>query len=135
RELNGCAELLQQKSQPAPDGGWTADELSRRDLAAARLAVVSQMIDLESLLNANPAVRDAVLIKLQSNYPGILAAAHVDLLQVSQNVSEQDVRTALEKGMWDSYFEPITVTDQDVLRVSLVFRDKHLNRWAARNAF
>jgi hypothetical protein len=133
--LNGCAELLPSDAPDVPEAGWSSDELIVRDLAAVRLAIVYQMIALESLLAANPAVKATVLKKLQSSDPAKLEDARLDLLKLSQGFSEADVKTALEKGMWDSYFEPIAVTDQDVLRGSLTLRNKDLNRCAAKNSF
>jgi hypothetical protein len=133
--LNGCKELLQETAVTVPDGGWTTEELIERDLAAIRLAIVSQMISIEPLLNDHKDVRDDVLKKLQSNDPANLAEARIDLLKISQGISEADVLAALAAMMWDVYLEPTTVTDQDIIRVSFTFRDKAIDQSAARNTF
>lgn len=135
--LDECADLLSRSTDTIPDGGWTRDELIRRDLAAVKLSIVNQMIDLEPLLNAAPAVSASVRLKIQSNDPAILASAETELVKLAQGVSDEDVVTALRDGMWDALMEPatLTVTDQDVVRVTLVFRDKHVDRSAAKNRF
>src|SRR5207302_4372415 len=71
----------------------------------------------------------------QSSDPSKLASARAELLKLSQGISEQHVTAALEQGMWDAYFEPTTVTDQDVLRASFEFRNKDLNRCTAKDSF
>jgi hypothetical protein len=135
--LDECVDLLSRTTDTVPDGGWTMDELIRRDLAAVKLSIVNQMIELEALLAAAPEVLAAVQLKIRSNDPGVLADANIELAKISQGVSSQDVVTALRDGMWDALMEPATptVTDQDVVRVTLVFRDKRVDRSAARNSF
>ncbi len=133
--LNGCAELLQQTPASIPDGGWTNSELILRDLSAIRLSLVHRIILLDSLLDAKPGLRETILKKLESNEPSVLDDARNDLVKLAQSLSDQDVRTALEEGMWDAYCEPAMITDQDVLRCSFVFRNKDLNRCAAKNSF
>jgi hypothetical protein len=135
--LDECAELFGKDSATVPDGGWTTEELVRRDLAAVRLGIVNRMIALWPLLNATPGVFDAVRLKLQSNDPGILAGADTDLVKLAQDVSDHDIVTALQNGMWDALMEPATgtFTDRDVIRMMLVFRDKRLDRSAAKHSF
>jgi hypothetical protein len=136
-KLDECADLLSRTTDTLPDGGWTMDELIRRDLAAVKLAIVNQTIELEALLAAAPEVLAAVQVKIQSNDPGVLASASLDLTKLSQGVSDEDVATALKDGMWDALLEPATpnVTDQNMVRVTLVFRDKRVDRSAAKNNF
>jgi hypothetical protein len=135
--LDECADLLSRTTDAVPDGGWTMDELIRRDLAAVKLGIVNQMIELEELLGAAPEVLAGVQLKMRSSDPGVLAEANIDLAKLSQGISDQDVMAALRDGMWDALMEPatLTVTDQDVVRVTLVFRDKRLERSAAKNSF
>jgi hypothetical protein len=136
-KLDECADLLSRTTDTIPDGGWTMDELIRRDLAAVKLGLVNQMIELEALLAAAPEVLAGVQQKIRSSDPGVLADANIDLAKLSQGVSDQDVMAALRDGMWDALMEPatLTVTDQDVVRVTLVFRDKRVDRSAAKNSF
>ncbi len=133
--LNGCVELVHEKPQAAPEGGWTIKELALRDLAAVRLAVVCEMIAIEPLLTANEAVKNGILEKLQSDDPAVLHQARVDVVKLSQRIYEDRVQTALEQYMWDANYDPVTVTNQDVLHASLVFRDKDINRCEAKNSF
>ena len=135
--LDECADMLNRTTDAVPDGGWTMDELIRRDLAAVKLSIVNQMIELEALLAATPEVLARVQQKIKSNDPGVLADANMELAKLSQGVSEADVVTALRDGMWDALMEPatLTVTDQDVVRVTLVFRDKRVDRSAAKKSF
>jgi hypothetical protein len=133
--LNGCQELMEAGTQQPPPGGWTTEELIIRDGCAIRLAIVVEMISLEALLAKAPDVKALVQEKLKSTDPFELAGARTELLKLSEGNSEKDVRVALTSGMWDTYFEPGTVTDQDVLRVSFVFRDKDLDRCTAKQAF
>ena len=137
--LDECADLLSKTTETdtVPDGGRTMDELIRRDLAAVKLSIVNQMIILEALLTDAPTVLAGVRLKLQSNDPGKLAEADDDLVKLAQGVSDEDVVAALRSGMWDALMEPATatVTDQDVVRVTLVFRDKRVDRSAAKNSF
>lgn len=135
KDLTGCAELLTGPPRTMPDGGWTDGELFVLDLAIIRLDIVYQMIALEALLNDNAGVRDGVLKKLKSSDPAQLSDARADLLKLSQGIGEADVTAALETQMWDTYSEPTTITDQDLLHVSLVFRNKSLNCCAARDRF
>jgi hypothetical protein len=135
--LDECADLLSRTTDTIPDGGWTMDELIRRDLAAVKLSIVNQTIELEARLAAAPDVLAAVQTKVQSNDPSVLASAYLDLAKLSQGVSEKDVATALENGMWDAMLEPATptVTDQNMVRITLVFRDKRVDRSSAKNSF
>jgi hypothetical protein len=135
--LDECAGLVSKGDETVPDGGWSMEELIRRDLAAVKLSIINQMITLWPLLNATPAVLDVVRLKLQSNDPGILADADTDLAKLAQGISDQDVVTALKEGMWDALMEPATqtVTDRDVIRMTLVFRDKRVDRSTAKNSF
>lgn len=135
--LDDCADLLSRTTDTVPDGGWTMDELIRRDLAAVKLSIVNQTIELEALLAAVPDVLAAVRFKIQSNDPNVLASAYRDLTKVSQSVSDKDVADALKDGMWDALLEPATptVTDQNMVRITLVFRDKRVDRSAAKNDF
>ena len=99
--LNGCAQLVAEGTTPEtapkePDGGWTTNELILRDLAAIRLANVIQMISIEPLLNDKSEVKAGVLKKLQSNDQAKLLDARNDLVKLSQGISEQDVKAALE---------------------------------------
>ncbi len=136
-KLDECADLLSRTTDTIPDGGWTMDELIRRDLAAVKLSIVNQMIELEALLAAAPEVLAGVQAKIQANDPGVLASAGLDLAKLAQGVSDEDVATALKDGMWDALLEPATptVTDQNMVRVTLVFRDKRVDRSAAKNNF
>jgi len=133
--LNGCTELLAQDPAAAPQGGWSQDEIINRDLAAVRLAAIAQMIRIEPLLPANSAQESAILKKLGSDDPGKLAEAGLDIAMVSQGVTDTDVTTALAAGLWDVYAEPETVTNQDVLRVSFVFRETRIEQSAAKGNF
>jgi hypothetical protein len=135
--LDDCKDLLSRATDTIPDGGWTMDELIRRDLATVKLSIVNQMIELETLLAAAPDVLAAVHGKIQSNDPGVLASATLDLEKLSQGISDEDFANALAGGMWDAFMEPATptVTDQDLVRISLVFRDKRVDRSAAKNSF
>jgi hypothetical protein len=132
---NGCAELVESEPKLPPEGGWTTEELIIRDSCAIRLAIVVDMISLEALLARAPEVKALVLEKLKSTDPFELADARLELLKLSEGKSVQDVEAALKGGLWDTYYEPGTVTDQDVLRVSFVFRDKDLDRCTARQSF
>jgi hypothetical protein len=133
--LTGCAELIEGGAQAPPDGGWTTDELIVRDVCAVRLALAVEMISMEALLAAHPNVRALVLERLRSSDPVQLGSAQDELLKLSEGFSDGDVRQALTGGLWDTYFEPVPVTDQDVLRVSLVFRNKSLDRCTAKQGF
>lgn len=133
--LSGCAELLQNAGESVPTGGWSVGELIFRDLAAVRLSTIAQMIEIAPLLNARPDIQKGILEKLQSNDCDKLNDAHLDLLKLSQGYWEADVKKALEEKMWDTYLEPVTVTDQDVIRASFIFRNQELNRCAAKNTF
>ena len=136
-KLDDCADLLSRTTDTVPDGGWTMDELIRRDLAAVKLSIVNQMIELDTLLAAAPDVLAAVQVKIQSNDPNVLAGVYLDLTKISQGVSDEDVVNALKDGMWDALLEPatLTVTDQNIVRITLVFRDKRVDRSAAKNNF
>jgi hypothetical protein len=134
--LDGCADLLKGHPTAVPNGGWAISELISRDLAAVRLEIVYQMIELEGLLDARDGSMKSVLKKLQSINPSVLYRARQELMMVAEGVFEEDIRKALEAGMWDSYMEPITtVTNQDVVRASLEFRDKTLQRSSAKDTF
>ncbi len=133
--LTGCDELLKKPPDPIPDGGWNTEELTQRDAAAIRLELVYQMIALAPLLTAHPELSADIRARLDSNDPGRLAGAQCDLVKVSQGWFEQDVRRGLEEFLWDAYFEPVVVTDQDVLKASFVLRNTDLDRCAAKNSF
>lgn len=134
-DLPGCADLLKESPEALPDGGWTPGELVQRDLSAIRLEIVYQIIALRALLDANPNVATLVSSKLQSQSLARLASARMDLLKLSEDVDEQKIVDAIVAGLWDAIYEPASVTDQDVLRASFLFRDKNLNRAAVRNLF
>jgi hypothetical protein len=133
--LPGFIEILQATSAAPPDGGWTISELIARDLAAVRLEVVQQMIVLENLLEARSGLKECLLEKLESTDPGKLDAARVEITMVAEGLFEDDVRKALESEMWDSYMEPARVTNQDVVRASLVFRNKDIQRCTAKERY
>jgi hypothetical protein len=127
--------LLDDDLPGTSQGSRTTDELIDRDLAAVRLETVHEMITIEPLLNARNDIKDGVLKKLESSDPAVLDCARLELLELSQGIFEDDVNAALEQGMWDAYFEPTTLTDQDVLRGSFIFRSRSLERSAARSRF
>jgi hypothetical protein len=131
----GCAPLLKDPPDPAPGGGYTTKELIGRDLCSLKLEILFRMIDLAERLKTNPTVADAVTKKLESDDPEELAKAAVMLSMLSEGVSDADIQTALKDELWDAIYEPTTITDQDVVRASLLFRDKTLNRCAARSGF
>jgi hypothetical protein len=133
--LNGCVELLKDPPAASPEGGWTIPELISRDLAAIRLEIICQMIELDGLLAAKDGSEQSLLQKLKSIHPSKLYKARLELMMIAEGVFEEDVRKALEAGMWDAYMEPAAVTNQDVVRASLVFRDKTLQRSTAKDAF
>jgi hypothetical protein len=133
--LNGCADLLKDPPIAAPESGWTILELIARDLAAVRLEIVYQMIEMRGLLEASDDLRKSLWKKLESINPPVLYRARLELMMIAEGVFEEDVRKALEAGMWDSYMEPATVTNQDVVRASLVFRDKKIQRASAKDSF
>ena len=134
-EMAGCGEILQGKAAPPPEGGWTISELIARDLAAVRLEIVYQMVMLEKLLEARDGLKESLLKKLESNDPIQLNAARVDLAILAEGIFEENVRLALQNELWDSYGEPTIATNQDVLRASLIFRDKDIQRCAAKDRF
>ena len=133
KNLPGSADLLKDTPDPVPDGGWSPAELAQRDLASFRLVILYQLIALNGLLD-DP-TKNKILNKLESRDPAKLASAKTDLLEVSQGFSEQSVRDALAAELWDVFSEPVTVTDQDVLRLSFIFGNKDLNRSAAKDTF
>lgn len=128
-----CAELLKSAPPADPNVAWTIDELVTRDLAAVRLEIIHQMIALGVMVDAT--TQAALLKKLQSTDPVTLNDARVDLLKLAQGVSVSDIEQALTSGKWDAFYEPATVTDQDVLRCSFIFRNRDYNRRAARDSF
>jgi hypothetical protein len=134
RNLNGCAELLGETSGTRP-ANLTLEQLIFRDTCAVRLEIVSRLIFTGALLDADDKVRGDIIKKLQSISPARLATARIDLMKISEGISDEDVKEALKTGMWDAVYEPIDPTDQDVIRMSLQFRNKDLNRSTARNGF
>jgi hypothetical protein len=130
----GCGKLL----APPPAGpavAITTKELFWRDLCAIKLEIVFRTIELGPLLNANPAVAQAVRDKLRSDDPSELESANTMLSMLSEGVSEGDIVAAFAGGLWDAFYEPNTVTDQDVIRASFLLRRKTLNRCAAKDGF
>jgi hypothetical protein len=132
---SGCSTLLKDPPDPAPGGGWSTKELIGRDLCVIKLEIVFRMIDLSDRLARNKPVEDAVNAKLQSDDPDELTRANTMLSMLSEGVSDQDLEAAMAAELWDAFYEPNTITDQDVVRASFLFRDKTLNRRAARSGF
>jgi hypothetical protein len=97
--LDGCADLLKGHPTAVPNGGWAISELISRDLAAVRLEIVYQMIELEGLLDARDGSMKSVLKKLQSINPSVLYRARQELMMVAEGVFEEDIRKAL--GGWN----------------------------------
>jgi hypothetical protein len=133
KKMNCCGDLLKDQPPKAPDGGWTTPELIARDLCAVRLEMVRQMIMLEGLISATE--RDRLLTELQSADPSVLHRAQLELIMISEGVFEDTIKDAFQHGLCDSYMEPTTVTNQDVIRASLVFREKRLQRSTAKTLF
>ena len=59
---------------------------------------------------ANP---DAISC-VRSDDPSELESANTMLSMLSEGVSEGDIVAAFAGGLWDAFYEPNTVTDQDV---------------------
>jgi hypothetical protein len=133
--LHGCEDLLAD-TPPRPSAAeWSTEEIIQFDLAAVKLAIIYQMIALECKLKEDHDVEDRVMALLTSTDPAQLHHARQELTKLSQGISDEKIRKALEDGMWDVYYEPETITERDVLRCSLIFRDKDMNRSAAKELF
>jgi hypothetical protein len=135
KDLNGCKELLEEKPGAIPAGGWSDEELSLRDLNAIRLTIVLELLAIECLVVAQPDLQAELRKILCSKDPAKLAEARQKLLMLSQGISEATVQAALEAGMWDSYSEPVSLTNQDVLRASMKLRDSNLDKSFAKERF
>jgi hypothetical protein len=135
KQTCGCATLLKDPPDPAPGGGYTTRELIARDLCVLKLEIIFRTIELRDRLAKNQGIADEVAAKLQSDDPVELARANALLSMLSEGVNGEDIKTALQKESWDAFYEPNTISDQDVIRASFQFRDKQLNRCAARAGF
>ena len=134
KDLPYCLNLLDD-TVPFSAAGLTDAELRQFDLAAVRLEIARQMLDLDGLLSSRPDVAADVKQRLQSADPSVLANASAVLLELSQGVSEADVSAALTTQKWDCYYEPSLVSDQDVLRSAFVFREKRIDVSTAKKAY
>jgi len=132
--LNGCAELLAE-SAAAPPAELTSEQRIFRDTCVIRLEILSRLIGIGALSSKDSKIPDGILERLRSMSPGRLASARTEVLKLSESIFDEQVKDALEKGMWDPSYEPVDPTDQDVIRMSLRFRDEELNRSTARNGF
>ncbi len=128
--LPGCNDLLQ--STPGDTETSTRDQLIFRDICAVRLELLIQFVGLESLIPPTN-LSDEILEKLKSTAPLRLASARCDLLSVSEGVFEKDIVDDLEAGLWDSEWEPVDPTHQDVIRMSLQLRNSQKNQATAKS--
>ena len=104
-------------------------------MCVIKLEIIFRTIDLADRLAKNKDVADEVAAKLQSDDPVELARANTLLSMLSEGVTGDAVKAALQSELWDAFYEPNTISDQDVIRASFQFRDPQLNRCAARNGF
>jgi hypothetical protein len=135
--INGCEEVFAEKPGTAPPGGWTTDELIYRDLMAVRLRIIVLAIEIEQLLAGFPDLDTSIQERLQSSDPIVLARIYRALKQISEGISEAEIRKALADELWDTLLgsRSVNIRSQDVLQFSFMFREKALNRATARDAF
>jgi hypothetical protein len=129
-QLNGCRQLLDETPTNATFG---VDELISRDLRAIRLELVRQRFDLEALLSSDFSKNFST--EICSEDPVRLYAVRGDLLMASEGVTEAQIRAALEAGRIDAISEPVSLTNRDLFRVSLQFRNPALQHSTARRFF
>jgi hypothetical protein len=134
-KINGCAEVLAETAASVPSGGWSVDELVYRDLMAVKLRIIVLAVEIEALLAKKPDVDAWIQERLQTTDPVVLGKMIAGLREVSEGVSQSDIRDALKSELWDTLAEPPSVRSQDVLQFSFWFRDKSLNRSCARETF
>jgi hypothetical protein len=118
-----------------PSGGWSVDELVYRDLMAVKLRIIVLAVEIEALLAKKPDVDAWIQERLQTTDPVVLGKMIAALREISEGVSQSDIRDALKNELWDTLAEPPSVRSQDVLQFSFWFRDKSLNRSCARETF
>ncbi|HYP06266.1 MAG TPA: hypothetical protein VER03_08510 [Bryobacteraceae bacterium] len=129
-----CVDVLEGDDSSVEEG-LTMAELAARDVAVSRIEILADLLELAPLLGRGSPTEEAVLERLYSTDPGVLAEARLLLTMRSQGVDAKRIRIALEEGMWDVYSEPTLVLEQDVLRLSFCFREKVLNRAAAKGLY
>ncbi|HVY92925.1 MAG TPA: hypothetical protein VHA14_09260, partial [Bryobacteraceae bacterium] len=133
--INGAADVLAETTSSAPAGGWSDEELLFRDLVAVKLRIIVFAVEIENLLAKDPQLDLWIQEKLQSKDPIVLAKISAALKHLSEGISVEDIRVALQSGLWDTLWEPPSVRNQDVLQFAFLFRDKAINSSSAKDKF
>lgn len=133
--INGAAEVLAETPSSAPPGGWSDEELVFRDLVAVKLRIIVFAVEIENLLAKDPQLDLRIQEKLQSKDPIVLSKISAALQHLSEGISVDDIRVALQSGLWDTLWEPPSVRNQDVLQFAFLFRDKAINSSSAKDSF